>query len=73
VPLAQRRIFLDGHAEHALADRQVADEPHDVVIHAGVHEREERREMAWFQNITIILKFLPLLFIAIVGWFFVDT
>jgi len=29
------------------------------------------RQMAWFQNITVVLKFLPLLFVGIVGWFFV--
>jgi basic amino acid/polyamine antiporter, APA family len=29
------------------------------------------RQMAWFQNLTVILKFLPLLFVGIVGWFFV--
>ena len=29
------------------------------------------RQMAWFQNITVVLKFLPLLFIGLVGWFFV--
>jgi APA family basic amino acid/polyamine antiporter len=34
---------------------------------AGVHQ------MAWFQNITVVLKFVPLMFIALVGWFFVDT
>ena len=28
------------------------------------------RQMAWFQNITVVLKFLPLLFVATVGWFF---
>ena len=28
--------------------------------------------MAWFQNITVVLKFLPLLFVAVVGWFFVS-
>src|SRR5206468_2374584 len=26
----------------------------------------------WFQNLTVVLKFLPLLFVAIVGWFFVS-
>jgi APA family basic amino acid/polyamine antiporter len=31
------------------------------------------RQMAWFQNVTVILKFVPLLFVAIVGWFFVDS
>jgi APA family basic amino acid/polyamine antiporter len=31
------------------------------------------RQMAWFQNLTVVLKFLPLLFLATVGWFFVDT
>jgi len=31
------------------------------------------RQMAWFQNITVILKFLPLLFVGVVGWFFVDV
>jgi APA family basic amino acid/polyamine antiporter len=27
----------------------------------------------WFQNLTVVLKFLPLLFIGIVGWFFVSS
>ena len=31
------------------------------------------RQMAWFQNVTVVLKFLPLLFVGIVGWFFVDS
>ncbi len=31
------------------------------------------RNMAWFQNLTVILKFLPLAFVGIVGWFFVDS
>jgi basic amino acid/polyamine antiporter, APA family len=31
------------------------------------------RQMAWFQNITVVLKFLPLLFVAVVGWFFVSA
>jgi len=30
------------------------------------------RDMAWFQNITVVLKFLPLLFVGVVGWFFVS-
>jgi basic amino acid/polyamine antiporter, APA family len=30
------------------------------------------RQMAWFQNITVVLKFLPLLFVAVAGWFFVS-
>jgi basic amino acid/polyamine antiporter, APA family len=30
------------------------------------------RQMAWFQNLTVVLKFLPLLFIGVVGWFFVS-
>src|SRR5271157_2606570 len=30
------------------------------------------RQMAWFQNVTVVLKFLPLLFVGIVGWFFVQ-
>ncbi len=30
------------------------------------------RQMAWFQNITVVLKFLPLLFVGVIGWFFVD-
>ena len=30
------------------------------------------RQMAWFQNITVVLKFLPLLFIGVIGWFFVE-
>ena len=30
------------------------------------------RQEAWFQNVTVVLKFLPLLFIGVVGWFFVS-
>jgi APA family basic amino acid/polyamine antiporter len=37
-----------------------------VVNLAGV------RQMAWFQNLTVVLKFLPLLFVGVVGWFFVS-
>jgi hypothetical protein len=29
--------------------------------------------MAWFQNLTVVLKFLPLRFVAVVGWFFVSS
>ena len=29
------------------------------------------RQMAWFQNVTVVLKFLPLLFVGVIGWFFV--
>ncbi len=29
------------------------------------------RQMAWFQNITVVLKFLPLAMVGLVGWFFV--
>ena len=29
------------------------------------------RQAAWFQNLTVVLKFLPLLFVGAVGWFFV--
>lgn len=38
-----------------------------VVNLAGV------RQMAWFQNVTVVLKFLPLLFVAVAGWFFVTS
>jgi APA family basic amino acid/polyamine antiporter len=31
------------------------------------------RQMARFQNITVVLKFLPLLFVGVVGWFFVSS
>src|SRR5215469_1275342 len=31
------------------------------------------KQMAWFQNLTVVLKFLPLLFVGIVGWFFVSS
>jgi basic amino acid/polyamine antiporter, APA family len=31
------------------------------------------RKMAWFQNVTVVLKFLPLLFVGVVGWFFVSA
>jgi basic amino acid/polyamine antiporter, APA family len=30
------------------------------------------RQMAWLQNVTVVLKFLPLLFVGVVGWFFVS-
>ena len=29
------------------------------------------RQMAWFQNLTVVLKFLPLLLVGVAGWFFV--
>jgi APA family basic amino acid/polyamine antiporter len=29
------------------------------------------RQTAWLQNLTVVLKYLPLLFIGVVGWFFV--
>jgi APA family basic amino acid/polyamine antiporter len=31
------------------------------------------RQVAWFQNLTVVLKFLPLLFIGVAGWFFVSS
>ena len=31
------------------------------------------RQMAWFQNLTVVLKFLPLLAVAVFGWFFVSN
>jgi len=31
------------------------------------------RQMAWFQNLTVVLKFLPLLFVGVAGWFFVSS
>jgi basic amino acid/polyamine antiporter, APA family len=31
------------------------------------------RQMAWFQNVSVFLKFTPLLFVGIVGWFFVHS
>ena len=31
------------------------------------------KQMAWFQNVTVVLKFLPLLFVGVVGWFFVTS
>jgi len=31
------------------------------------------RYMAWFQNATAVLKFVPLLFVGVAGWFFVKT
>ena len=30
------------------------------------------RQMAWFQNVTVVLKFLPLLFVGVIGWFFIQ-
>jgi basic amino acid/polyamine antiporter, APA family len=29
------------------------------------------RQVAWFQNVTVVLKFLPLVFLGVVGWFFI--
>jgi APA family basic amino acid/polyamine antiporter len=37
-----------------------------IVNLVGVHQ------MAWFQNITVVLKFLPLLFVGVFGWLFVN-
>jgi APA family basic amino acid/polyamine antiporter len=31
------------------------------------------KQMAWFQNLTVVLKFLPLALVGIVGWFFVKS
>lgn len=31
------------------------------------------RQMAWFQNVTVILKYLPLAMVGIVGWFFIKS
>ena len=31
------------------------------------------RQVAWFQNVTVVLKFLPLVFVGIVGWFFIKA
>ena len=31
------------------------------------------RQMAWFQNVTVVLKFLPLLFVGVVGWAWVSS
>lgn len=31
------------------------------------------RQMAWFQNVTVVLKFVPLLVVGILGWFFVSS
>jgi basic amino acid/polyamine antiporter, APA family len=30
------------------------------------------KQMAWFQNLTVVLKFLPLLLVGVAGWFFVS-
>jgi basic amino acid/polyamine antiporter, APA family len=30
------------------------------------------QHLAWIQNLTVVLKFLPLLFVGVVGWFFVS-
>jgi basic amino acid/polyamine antiporter, APA family len=31
------------------------------------------RRVAWLQNVTVVLKFLPLAFIGVVGWFFIKA
>jgi APA family basic amino acid/polyamine antiporter len=31
------------------------------------------RQMAWFQNLTVVLKFLPLALVGVAGWFFVHS
>lgn len=38
-----------------------------IINLVGVHQ------MAWFQNVTVVLKFVPLLFVGVVGWFFVTA
>ena len=30
------------------------------------------RQTAWVQNVTVVLKYLPLLFVGVVGWFFIS-
>jgi len=51
---------------------------HDELEHRDVRSMDPAiinltgvRQMAWFQNVTVVLKFLPLLFVGVVGWFFV--
>jgi APA family basic amino acid/polyamine antiporter len=29
------------------------------------------KQMAWFQNVSVVLKFLPLVVVGVVGWFFI--
>jgi APA family basic amino acid/polyamine antiporter len=31
------------------------------------------KQMAWFQNVSVVLKFLPLLVVGVVGWFFIKA
>jgi APA family basic amino acid/polyamine antiporter len=31
------------------------------------------RQMAWFQNVTVVLKFLPLALVGVFGWFFIHA
>ena len=31
------------------------------------------RQFAWFNNVTVVLKFLPLLFVAVVGWAYAQS
>jgi APA family basic amino acid/polyamine antiporter len=31
------------------------------------------KNMAWFQNVTVVLKFLPLALVAVFGWFFIHA
>jgi APA family basic amino acid/polyamine antiporter len=31
------------------------------------------KQMSWFQNLTVVLKFLPLLFVGAAGWFFIHA
>jgi APA family basic amino acid/polyamine antiporter len=31
------------------------------------------RGMAWFQNVTVVLKYIPLLLVGVLGWFFVSS
>ena len=31
------------------------------------------KQMAWFQNVSVVLKFLPLLVVGVLGWFFVKA
>ena len=31
------------------------------------------RQMAWFQGLTVVLKFLPLALVAVIGWFWAES
>ena len=67
-------VLCRGALRHqpSVGDDELGDRPAGTVD-SGCGEPAGVRQMAWFQNVTVVLKFLPLLFVSVVGWFFVSA